>query len=83
MDELLRTFSYDEKPKVSEYYPQYYHKTDKVSTSMFYFNLFIYFFWGRGGGGEIVFIGRARHLFVDAKVKKTYSRMAGQYISSS
>lgn len=30
MDELVRNFRYDEKPKVSEYYPQYYHKTDKV-----------------------------------------------------
>jgi hypothetical protein len=29
-DELPRTFEYKEKPKVSEYYPQYYHKTDKV-----------------------------------------------------
>jgi len=29
-DELPRTFEYKEKPKVFEYYPQYYHKTDKV-----------------------------------------------------
>ncbi|RAL10898.1 SEC14 family lipid-binding protein [Aspergillus homomorphus CBS 101889] len=28
-DELVRTFDYAEKPKVFEYYPQYYHKTDK------------------------------------------------------
>lgn len=27
-DELVRTFEYTEKPKVFEYYPQYYHKTD-------------------------------------------------------
>lgn len=31
MDDLVRNFKYDEKPKVFEYYPQYYHKTDKVS----------------------------------------------------
>ena len=29
-DDLPRTFDYKEKPKVFEYYPQYYHKTDKV-----------------------------------------------------
>ncbi|KAL4991265.1 CRAL-TRIO domain-containing protein [Aspergillus falconensis] len=28
-DELARTFEYTEKPEVSKYYPQYYHKTDK------------------------------------------------------
>lgn len=28
-DELVRTFVYVEKPAVFEYYPQYYHKTDK------------------------------------------------------
>ncbi|GKZ16684.1 cytosolic factor, phosphatidylinositol/phosphatidylcholine transfer protein [Aspergillus brasiliensis] len=28
-DELVRTFEYPEKAKVFEYYPQYYHKTDK------------------------------------------------------
>lgn len=39
VDELLRSFSYDEKPKVSEFYPQYYHKTDKVSTPCFFFFL--------------------------------------------
>lgn len=26
----MRNFKYDERPKVFEYYPQYYHKTDKV-----------------------------------------------------
>ena len=31
VDDLVRNFSYDEKPKVFEYYPQYYHKTDKVA----------------------------------------------------
>ncbi|KAL8831263.1 MAG: hypothetical protein Q9170_005382 [Blastenia crenularia] len=29
VDELVRNFDYKEKPKVSEFYPQYYHKTDK------------------------------------------------------
>jgi len=29
VDELLQTFDYKEKPQVFEYYPQYYHKTDK------------------------------------------------------
>ena len=33
-DHLVRTFEYVEKPKVSEYYPQYYHKTDKVGLSI-------------------------------------------------
>lgn len=28
-DDLARDFNYVEKPKVFEYYPQYYHKTDK------------------------------------------------------
>ena len=30
MDELTKTFDYKEKPEVFKYYPQYYHKTDKV-----------------------------------------------------
>jgi len=30
-DDLVRNFEYTEKPQVFEYYPQYYHKTDKVS----------------------------------------------------
>jgi hypothetical protein len=30
VDELTKYFDYQEKPKVFEYYPQYYHKTDKV-----------------------------------------------------
>ena len=30
VDDLVRNFKYDEKPKVFEYYPQFYHKTDKV-----------------------------------------------------
>ena len=30
VDELVRTFDYEEKPRIFEYYPQYYHKIDKV-----------------------------------------------------
>jgi hypothetical protein len=30
VDELVRTFDYKERPEVFKYYPQYYHKTDKV-----------------------------------------------------
>lgn len=33
VEELVRTFDYKEKPEVFKYYPQYYHKTDKVGTS--------------------------------------------------
>lgn len=33
VDDLVRNFDYKEKPKVFEYYPQYYHKTDKVASS--------------------------------------------------
>ncbi|KAI9822118.1 MAG: cytosolic factor, phosphatidylinositol/phosphatidylcholine transfer protein [Thelocarpon impressellum] len=29
VDELVKTFDYKEKPQMFEYYPQYYHKTDK------------------------------------------------------
>ncbi|KAF2835824.1 SEC14 cytosolic factor [Patellaria atrata CBS 101060] len=29
VENLVRTFDYKEKPKVFQYYPQYYHKTDK------------------------------------------------------
>ena len=29
MDNLVKNFEYKEKPQVFEYYPQYYHKTDK------------------------------------------------------
>lgn len=38
VDYLVRNFSYDEKPKVFEYYPQYYHKTDKVRYIPEYFS---------------------------------------------
>lgn len=31
LDELLPTWEYPEKEKIFEFYPQYYHKTDKVS----------------------------------------------------
>jgi hypothetical protein len=30
VEELVRTFDYKEKAEVFKYYPQYYHKTDKV-----------------------------------------------------
>lgn len=33
-DDLVKTFDYQEKEKVFEYYPQYYHKTDKVVLSL-------------------------------------------------
>lgn len=33
VDELVRTFDYKERPEVFKYYPQYYHKTDKVRPS--------------------------------------------------
>lgn len=33
VDDLVRNFDYVEKPQVFEYYPQYYHKTDKVNSS--------------------------------------------------
>jgi len=33
VDEICKTFEYTEKSKVFEYYPQFYHKTDKVCTS--------------------------------------------------
>lgn len=29
-DDLVKTFEYPERSQVFEYYPQYYHKTDKV-----------------------------------------------------
>lgn len=36
VEELVRTFDYQERPQVFEYYPQYYHKTDKVRSSLLY-----------------------------------------------
>lgn len=30
VDQLTRDFDYKEKPQVFKYYPQYYHKIDKV-----------------------------------------------------
>jgi hypothetical protein len=33
LDDLVQNFKYDERPEVFKYYPQYYHKTDKVSYS--------------------------------------------------
>lgn len=32
VDEIIRDFVYTEKPEVFEYYPQFYHKTDKVGS---------------------------------------------------
>jgi hypothetical protein len=32
LDDLVRNFDYPEKQQVFEYYPQYYHKTDKVGS---------------------------------------------------
>lgn len=34
VDDLVRNFDYKEKPQVFEYYPQYYHKTDKASQTI-------------------------------------------------
>jgi len=34
VDKLVPTFDYKEKPQVFKYYPQYYHKTDKVGECM-------------------------------------------------
>ena len=31
IEELVRTFEYKERAEIFKYYPQYYHKTDKVS----------------------------------------------------
>ena len=33
VEKLYHEFEYPEKEKVDQYYPQYYHKTDKVSGS--------------------------------------------------
>lgn len=35
LDELVKTFDYKEKEEVFAYYPQYYHKTDKVRDTAF------------------------------------------------
>lgn len=34
-DEICRTFEYHEKAEVFKFYPQYYHKTDKVRVSLY------------------------------------------------
>jgi hypothetical protein len=41
-DDLPKTFDYKEKPEVSGYYPQYYHKTDKVCH---YFSLICHWYF--------------------------------------
>lgn len=33
LDEILPTWDYPEKAEIFKYYPQYYHKTDKVGPS--------------------------------------------------
>lgn len=33
VDELYENFEYPEKEEVDKYYPQYYHKTDKVNST--------------------------------------------------
>jgi len=38
-DDLVRNFVYTEKPQVFEYYPQYYHKTDKDGRPVYIENL--------------------------------------------
>ena len=35
VDNLVQNFEYKEKPKIFEYYPQYYHKTDKVTANRY------------------------------------------------
>lgn len=37
LDELVRSFDYTEKAEVFQYYPQYYHKTDKVADTRLIF----------------------------------------------
>ena len=32
VDDIAKNFKFTEKKEVTKYYPQYYHKTDKVST---------------------------------------------------
>jgi len=32
LDELVKSFNFEENPLVTEFYPRYFHKTDKVSS---------------------------------------------------
>jgi len=41
VDELVKHFDYKEKEKIFQYYPQYYHKTDRVSTYPLLPSLFV------------------------------------------
>ena len=41
VEQVKRTFHFDEREKANQYYPQYYHKTDKVSPP--YSSNFIFF----------------------------------------
>ena len=34
IDDIVETFTFDENPLVTAYYPRYYHKTDKVYSSL-------------------------------------------------
>lgn len=34
IEELVKSFKFEENPQVSAYYPRYYHKTDRVTNSM-------------------------------------------------
>ena len=52
MDKLVQTFDYKERPQVFEYYPQYYHKTDKVGISEQITSVII-LTWNRTGGLSI------------------------------
>ena len=41
VDDLVRNFDYKEKPQVFEYYPQYYHKIDKVGGKVILSNVHV------------------------------------------
>lgn len=41
LDDLVRNFDYKEKAEVFKYYPQYYHKTDKVWDKILNFSSFL------------------------------------------
>jgi CRAL/TRIO, N-terminal domain len=34
VEELIKSFKFEENPQVSAYYPRYYHKTDRVTNSI-------------------------------------------------
>src|SRR5579859_6493753 len=41
VEHLKHTFVFEEREKVNQYYPQYYHKTDNVYTLQFLFSLIL------------------------------------------